>query len=314
MNNIEESELNFAVKLYDRGYISGPKICCCGNNTFSIQYDSHSKISKCIFRCKNNKCKYRYSIRSNSFYALFPKMKLYVISEIIKKFLEGVNASKCYDYLKNEINASISLVTIKNVYTEIRKVISKYYNILYQSEPLGEKDKQRVFAIDESLFVTDGNNNQIWVIGAVDNITKDFRIDIAFKRNEEVLKTFIVFHIQKGNKLITDGWAGYSFIDEQQGYTREVHIHGASDFGFGVNSTSHIESIWSQLKSVIKNIYYIIPHQNFLLYLREAEWRIKNKSKSLGEKIKEFFDCWSVVYDIPDSDYISDNYLNEIVD
>ena len=77
-------------------------------------------------------------------------------------------------------------MTIKNVYTEIRKVISKYYNILYQSESLGEKDKQRVFAIDESLFVTDGNNNQIWVIGAVDNITKDFRIDIAFKRNEEV--------------------------------------------------------------------------------------------------------------------------------
>ncbi len=117
---------------------------------------------------------------------------------------------------------------------------------------LGEKDKNRVFSLDESLFLTDKNGNQVWVIGAVDNITKDFRVDMAFKRNEVVLKTFITNYIEKGNKLITDGWNGHSFIDEMNGYSREVHIHGASDFGFGINSTFHIESIWSQLKATIK--------------------------------------------------------------
>ena len=126
------------------------------------------------------------------------------------------------------------------------------------------------------------------------------------------MKEFITTHIESRNKIITDGWSGYSFIDDLQGYIREVHIHEASDFGYGVNSTSHIESIWSQLKSVIKNIYYIIPHQNFLLYLRETEWRIKNKDKNLEGKIKEFFSCWTLVYDMDTSDFISDNYLNEL--
>ena len=314
MDNIEEGELNFAKMLYDRGYIIGPKMCSCGNKNFVIQYDKYSKISNSIFRCKNPNCKYKYSIRKNSFYSLFPKMELRLVSEIIKAFIQGINASKCYEILKYEKNVSVSLVAVKNVFSGIRNVISKYFNIQYQSELLGDIDQQKIFSIDESMFVTDANNNQIWVIGAVDNVTKDFRVDISFKRNEAVLKEFIMTHIERGNKLITDGWAGYSFIDDLPGYTREVHIHGASDFGYGVNSTSHVESIWSQLKAIIKSIYYIIPHKNFLFYLREAEWRIKNKRRTLDEKIKEFFACWAAVYEMDESDFTSDNYLNELDD
>ena len=63
-----------------------------------------------------------------------------------------------------------------------------------------------------------------------------------------------------------------------------------------------------------QKFYYIIPHQNLLLYLREAEWRIKNKGKILDEKIKEFFVCRDFVYDMAESVFISDNYLNELVD
>ena len=108
-------------------------------------------------------------------------------------------------------------------------------------------------------------------------MTKDFKVDIAFERSGEILKNFIERYIEKGNKLITDGWLGYTFIDNMDGYVREVHIHDASDLGFGINSMSHIESICSHLKA-IKEIYYIITHQNFMLYLNEVEWRIKNKS------------------------------------
>ena len=35
-------------------------------------------------------------------------MKLRLISEIIKCFIEGLNASKCYDKLKNVINVEVS--------------------------------------------------------------------------------------------------------------------------------------------------------------------------------------------------------------
>lgn len=60
------------------------------------------------------------------------------------------------------------------------KVISGCLKILCQSEWLNEKNKNKVFSVDVSLFITDKNYNQIWVIGAVDNITKYFRIDVAF--------------------------------------------------------------------------------------------------------------------------------------
>ena len=116
--------------------------------------------------------------------------------------------------LKNNLNVSVSLIAVKNVFAGIRNVISKYYNILYQSELSGEIDKHKIFSIDEIMFITDANNNQILVIGAVDNVTKDFRVDIAYKRNETILKEFITTYIERGNKLITNGWAGYSFIGD----------------------------------------------------------------------------------------------------
>ena len=76
-----------------------------------------------------------------------------------------------------------------------------------------------------------------------------------------------------------------------------------------MTSTSHIESIWSQLKSILKNIYYIIPHQNFILYLREAEWRVKNKNKTLDEKIASFFAAWELVYNMKPENFENDLYL-----
>lgn len=88
-----------------------------------------------------------------------------------------------------------------------------------------------------------------------------------------------------------------------EGYTREVLIYDTYDFGFDINSTSHIEIIWSQLKATIKNIYYIISHRNFLGYLREAEQKVKNKNKHLIEKINDFFNCWAFIYQMDHEDF-----------
>ena len=84
--------------------------------------------------------------------------------------------------------------------------------------------------------------------------------------------------ILKGNNIVTDGWAGYNWIDSNDsGNRRYQHIHGHNDFGQGLESTNHIESIWSQLKSEIKGIYKTTPSLNFLYFIREPEWRIKKK-------------------------------------
>ena len=88
-----------------------------------------------------------------------------------------------------------------------------------------------------------------------------------------------------------------------------MHVYGGGDFC--INSTSHIESILSQLKSFLKNIYYIIPHNNFNLLLREAEWRQINRNKNLDEKIVEFFADRELIYQIEAENFESDLYFIE---
>ena len=189
--------------------------------------------------------------------------------------MKELNAKKCYDLIKNELNESISIETIEKVYTAIRTVFRKFYAIVYQSEVLGERNSHKYFSVDESHFCTDENKNKIWVLGIIDNISKDFRLDITYQRNQNNLKSFIMNYVLSGIHIVCDGWAGYAFIDNMEGYTREMHNHGGGDFGLGLSSTSHIESIWSQLKSILKNIYYIIPHQNFNLCWRELNGALK---------------------------------------
>ena len=113
-----------------------------------------------------------------------------IVSEIIKSFLNEMNAQNCYNKMINEYNVSISLESIESIqliYTEIRRFFSKYYNIVYQSELLGYKNASKNFSVDESLFISDKDHNDIWVIEITDNGTKDFRIDISSKRNASVL-------------------------------------------------------------------------------------------------------------------------------
>ena len=83
-------------------------------------------------------------------------------------------------------------------------------------------------------------------------------------------------YVESGNNIVCDGWFRYAFLDTLDGWMGihemciYVHIYEDGDFGLGLNSTSHIDSIWSQLKSILKYICYVIPHQIFDLFLSEA--------------------------------------------
>ncbi len=51
---------------------------------------------------------------------------------------------------------------------------------------------------------------------------------------------------------------GYNWLDSNQsGYIHRKHIHDSHDFGYGMESTSHIESLWFHLKLLIKKIYIL---------------------------------------------------------
>ena len=51
------------------------------------------------------------------------------------------------------------------------------------------------------------------------------------------------------------------------------HIHARNAFGEGIQSTSHVESLWAQIKSEIKGTYKMVPSSNLLYFIKEAEWK-----------------------------------------
>ena len=52
---------------------------------------------------------------------------------------------------------------------------------------------------------------QVWLIGIINNITKEFRKEGTHIRDSYTLKKFILKYVPKGNYIVTDGWAGYFF-------------------------------------------------------------------------------------------------------
>ena len=163
--------------------------------------------------------------------------------------------------------------------------------------------------------------NKLWLIGICNNITKDFRIEASYIGVTEVLKEFINMYAEKNSFIITDGWAGYGFLDhEGSGYTSIKHIYVEGDFGFSVESTSHIESIWSQIKSSIKEKYHLYPYQVFMQFVREIEFKIKIRYLSNEDKIKKFFECDNLAELIEDiylkrgNNLFLDENLNEDAD
>ena len=74
------------------------------------------------------------------------------------------------------------------------------------------------------------------------------------------------------------------------GYIHHLHNYRHGDFGEALGSTSHIEQLWNNLKSIIKKIFFYIPNNNFVLYLRECEWRRNQKKFANNKNIMSSFE------------------------
>lgn len=72
---------------------------------------------------------------------------------------------------------------------DIRDILYQYYNIEYQSSLLGEKNDHGTFSVDEALLTHKTNGDQIWILGCINNLTKDFRIEDA-KSKQLYIKKF----------------------------------------------------------------------------------------------------------------------------
>jgi len=165
--------------------------------------------------------------------------------------------------------------TIYRVYNEIRDIIYRYLKVAYLSEEFGTPNKNDYFSIDESLFCHK-NEQQIWIVGAVNNNTKDFRLEGVISRDSAILKKFIYKYIQKGNNIVSDQWPGYNFLSlPDSGYRHFSHNHSNGAFGFGLQSTSHIESIGVCISKRFMQLTILFPQKKLCISLKKQNINIR---------------------------------------
>ena len=121
--------------------------------------------------------------------------------------------------------------------------------IVYTNESICEANKNQYFSVDESL-INHIDNKQVWLLGIINNSTKDFKIEPSYSRDSQILSNFINQYVKSGNTIISDGWKGYNFLNsESSGFHHITQVQKNSKFGKGIQSSSHIEAIWNIIKS-----------------------------------------------------------------
>ena len=61
-----------------------------------------------------------------------------------------------------------------------------------------------------------------------------------------------------------------------RGYNCIIHMHGNRDFSLREESTSHIESIWLDIKRMLKGIYTAVRPENIVFFIKECEFQKKS--------------------------------------
>ena len=94
------------------------------------------------------------------------------------------------------------------------------------------------------------------------------------------------------------------------GYIHHVYNHGRGQFGYGLDSMSRIENVWSELKALIKRIYSTIRQSNFLFFIKGIEYRHLIKSMNEVQKLEDFAKIISCVGNDVNQDLLKEGELN----
>lgn len=152
---------------------------------------------------------------------------------------------------------------------------------IWYNETIFTQDAQLTYAFDESL-IANINNYSKWLVGVINTTNRNcFRCNLTSVRNADYLRTFVTTYIEQGNTIISEGWQGYNWLnDANSGFNHLTFIHGQGQWGSGIQSTAHIESVWSFIKNNIKNTYHSIPRKGLYYFLKDAEFRFLMKNKT----------------------------------
>ena len=300
--NIKEEE-QFWETLRQKGFTYEPKICpLCQQGTLEIKKrNALNLINPLYLRCTFKKCRNIKNLRCYSFLKKFRKFPASVTFKILEEFIiSGLNATKIKTILEKSYKVSLNVLSIQKVLYFFRQIIYSHMKIKYSKTLIGGFDEEgnaKIVALDESLFVHNSKGEQIWILGGIETKYRRIRLAITKVRNVINLENFVNENFLEGTHFTHDGWAGYSFLNNNINYSHEVHNHGRGQFGFDYSSTAHIENLWANMKKILITIYGIMPQKNFPLFLRECELRYNLIKCTYDEKINIIKDIFKEVYE-----------------
>ena len=187
---------------------------------------------------------------------------------------------------------------IYSVLGNVRKYIAHYLKEVYMT-PLKESNLGKYVAVNESLFCHNHGYEQIWLIGLINTRNKNFRIEAVKSRDSHILEKIIRHHVGTGNNVVTDRWGAYNWMNSHNsGYNRIIHIHGHHDFGYGSESTFHVESIWGVLKQKLHSFYVAVKSDNFILFAKEMGLEKKFPKETIMILLKNY-NLFLIILQVP---------------
>jgi len=193
--------------------------------------------------------------------------------EIIRYFARDLTASDTSRL------TSVSIKSINNIYLKLRKRILQECE---QHTPL-----KGVIEIDESYFGPHrirgkrgrGAGGKTIVFGIFKRGDKVYT-EIVQDASKASLVKVIRGHVSIDSIIHTDGWRGYNGLVDV-GFAKHFRVrHGENEFAKNNQHINGIESFWSYAKRRLVK-FNGVPRSNFLLHLKETEFRFNHRNKNL---------------------------------
>jgi ISXO2-like transposase domain len=236
-------------KLQELGVLHSSMDCQGCRSAMTLTKRTNRVLDGLVWQCTRKSCGKRLSIRKNSWFSA-------AHLSISTQFLLIYCCLK-YDKMLSKYIADIAGIdegTVVDWGNYIREAISQYFLdhplFLGQNHPV---------QIDESLFGgrckyhrgDHGKHTQSWVFGMIEEVSGLNVLWMVDDRKRLTLTRLIRSHITIGATVKSDGWASYAALDEE-GYKHLTVNHSVKFVSDSGVHTQLIESLWSQVKSVLK--------------------------------------------------------------
>lgn len=281
LKKIFDDEKEALLYLIENNYVNHYEKC------LKCNHDIKLNINKKLYVCRFYKCRKAISpLKGTIFNKL--TLSLNIQLHILYYFLGKVPCSFTASTL------GISKNTVSSYNKLFRKHLKNKQLLSNRNIKIGGRNK--IVEVDESKIAKRKYNRGhrvegAWIIGGVERSMlknkiknenkKTFFVPIK-ERNIDNIDLIIKKYVKKGTTIYTDLWKGYNNL-KNIGYKHMTvnHSKNFKDPITGVH-TNTIEGTWNGLKQSI-----IPRHRNkkdILLFLKEYQWRKKNREYNLWKK------------------------------